>query len=113
MVALARITDDPRTAKQALLIARNAATHLIGLCDPAGSPLAFVPPTYDDQHPVAKKSSWWKQRAEGRVMLTESFFAADAWLDLYDVTGAAEYLEAVKRMVTTYAKCQIDRKSVV
>ena len=83
-------------AKEAMQIARAAAKTLMDMSMPADSPLEFFPPTYKD-----------KKRFNNQIMLVYPAVAGNAYLDLYEATKDAEFLEAARRIADTYKKTQL------
>jgi len=93
--ALAR----PDRAADALKLARNAADYLIGISQPAGTPLEYWPPTYADKREAGSFRY-------GQVMLIYPCEVGAAYLALYDRVKDAQYLAAAKRLADTYIKLQ-------
>lgn len=107
----------PENKENALQIACNAADYLIRKSEPAGSLLAFFPPTYDSSHiredieydkvdvPWAKKMS---EKNHGKIMLIYPAEVAGAYLNLYDRTKEERYFSAARNIADTYARLQDD-----
>ncbi len=85
---------------EAMTIAKRAADYLIGISEPAESPLAYFPPTYRGN---ALSAAWFK----GQVMLNCPSEAARVYLDLFDATGEEKYYLAAFRIAETYLKLQL------
>lgn len=105
MAALARLSEDAQTRQDALKVARFAAEQLLQLRVKSG-PYAGMPLTYDDKHPTALKSSWWTERAKGRLMLSEPMDSVNSFLDLYEVTEDEVYLNEAIGMFEIYQRTQ-------
>jgi len=91
----------PEYKEEALQIARNAAQFLIDQSRPEGDVLAYFPPTYYGGL-VASKKSW----NIGKVMTMDPCYAANGFLDLYDVTGEKKYFDQAIHIADTYEKLQ-------
>jgi maltose/maltodextrin transport system substrate-binding protein len=92
-------TPRPSDAEEAIAIGRAAADFLIGISAPAGARLEFFPPTYHGAKPTERENDNW-------TMLMSPAEAAMGYLDLYDVTRDARYLDAATRIAATYGKFQ-------
>jgi maltose/maltodextrin transport system substrate-binding protein len=106
MAAYAKVTPSAEERTCALEIARRTADYLIATSTPASARYAHFPLTYtlevDDPMPAARNRT-------GKWMFIPS--AADTafgYLDLYDATDDAKYLDAAKAIADTYAKTQGD-----
>jgi maltose/maltodextrin transport system substrate-binding protein len=115
MLLYARLV--PGHEKNARRIAENAARYLIGISEPAGSPLEFFPPTYDSGHidttrqypgdidmPWAAKTS---RENQGVIMLIYPASVVPAYLKLFNDTRDSIYFNAAYRIAATYAKIQL------
>lgn len=91
----------PEYAEEALKIAKNAAQFLIDQSRPEGDPLEFFPPTYYGGL-VASAREW----NQGKVMTMDPCYVANAFLDLYDVTGDEFYKDRALKIANTYRKIQ-------
>jgi maltose/maltodextrin transport system substrate-binding protein len=89
----------PDDADDAIEIGRRAADYLISISAPAGSPLAYFPPTYHDAKPTERENDAW-------TMLMTPAEAAQGYLDLYDVTHDDAYRRAAVRIADTYRNTQ-------
>lgn len=91
----------PNLAEEAITMAKNAAQFLIDMSCPAGSPLAYFPPTYykDLEH----SDEIWNQ---GKTMTLEACSAGHGFLDLYDYTGDKRYYDHAIGIADTYLKLQ-------
>lgn len=93
----------PELKADALLIAENAAQFLIAESRPEGDALAFFPPTYYGNYITSGAT-----RNKGKTMTMEALTAANAFLDLYDVTQKQEYYDRAINITNTYARLQAD-----
>jgi maltose/maltodextrin transport system substrate-binding protein len=89
----------PGDAAEAVQVARRAADFLIGMSGAAGTPLESMPPTYHGAKPTEREDDRW-------TMMMSPAEAGQGYLDLYDVTRNAKYLEAARRIAGTYGKLQ-------
>ena len=96
---VARMLPDRR--EEALQIARNAAQFLLDQSRPEGEPLAFFPPTYYKDLEASKRD--WNQ---GKTMVMEALSAAQALMDLYDVTGEQGWYDRALDITRTYVRLQ-------
>ncbi|MEI6914045.1 MAG: family 43 glycosylhydrolase, partial [Armatimonadota bacterium] len=96
-VVYSRIEPKPVDADEALKIGRIAADYLIAQSWPAGTRYEYFPPTY---HNAAKRLP------DDEIMTIYPAEAAEAYLDLYDVTRDEKYLSAAKKIANTYVKTQ-------
>ena len=97
----------PEYHDAALQIARNACDGLIAFSQPEDAPLAFFPPTYyygDNWEAKSKVLRFNK----GKTMFLEATFAANAFLDLYDLVGEQKYFDHAVGIVKTYQKLQAE-----
>lgn len=92
---------DPSLKNEAISIAKNAASFLMAQSRPAGDPLAFFPPTYYGSNLTAARPE-----NVGRTMMMEAVTAADAFLDLYEITGEMQYKIRALSIAETYRKLQ-------
>ena len=93
----------PQLKDEALKIAENAAQFLISQSRPEGDPLAYFPPTYYGNYVTSGA-----KRNKGKTMAMEALTAANAFLDLYDVTKKQEYYDRAINIAETYAKIQAE-----
>lgn len=100
---LAREVPEYRDA--ALQIARNACDGLMAFSQPEGAPLAFFPPTYYYGDNWEAKSSVLRFN-RGKTMFLEATYAANALLDLYDLTKEQKYFDHAVGIAKTYQKLQ-------
>lgn len=98
-VLLARLC--PELKDDALKIAQNAAEFLIAQSLPEDAPLAYFPPTYYGDLITSAIA-----RNKGKAMTMEAITAANAFLDLYDVTGKQEYFDRAMNITDTYSRIQ-------
>ena len=98
-VLLARLC--PELKDDALKIAQNAAEFLIAQSLPEDAPLAYFPPTYYGDLITSAIA-----RNKGKAMTMEAITAANAFLDLYDVTGKREYFDRAMNITDTYSRIQ-------
>lgn len=91
----------PSMREEALQIARNAARFLFDSSRPEGDPLEFFPPTYYGGY-VTSGAEW----NQGKTMTMDALMAANAFLDLFDVTGDSLYLDRSLRIAHTYSTLQ-------
>ena len=108
MARYSKLADKPSDRKDALAMAVNCARYMMSISFPAGSPMEYWPPTYDPESRSAKGTMTWIAGDRGYNVMT--VFPADAglaYLDLYDVTGEKDFMEAAKRIAGTYGKLQL------
>ncbi|KPL12180.1 MAG: hypothetical protein AMS26_18575 [Bacteroides sp. SM23_62] len=105
MTLYARLSEKDR--EDALSMARNAASYLLSISMPAGSPLANFPPTYEDR----PNSTGVARRRKDQLMMFYPAITGSAYLDLYDATRDNQYLEASIRIAETYSKTQLPEGS--
>jgi len=91
----------PAVREEALEIAKNAASFLISRSQPANAVLAYFPPTFYGN--LKASSASWNQ---GKTMTLEADLVANAFLDLYDVTGDETYKQHSLGILDTYARIQ-------
>ncbi|MBQ1253417.1 MAG: hypothetical protein IIY05_03640 [Alistipes sp.] len=97
----------PELKDDALLIAENAARFLIAESRAEGDPLAFFPPTYYGNYITSGAA-----RNKGKTMTMEALTAANAFLDLYDLTQKQEYYDRAINITNTYARLQAEDGSL-
>ncbi len=90
----------PPDSTQAIAIARNAADYLLRVSQPADSPLAYFPPTYDGEQLTAGAYA-------GQIMIPYAAEAAMYYLDLFDAINDTSYLQAALRIAGTLKKIQL------
>lgn len=91
----------PEYREDAIAIAKGAAQFLIDQSRPEGEPLAFFPPTYYGGLIASKKEA-----NKGKVMTTDPCYAANGFLDLFDVTGDSLYWRHAVGIADTYVHIQ-------
>ena len=97
----------PQEREEALTIARNAAQYLIDNSRPADAPLAYFPPTYNLTPADTAQYTYGVVRDnKGKTMFMEAVIPADAFLDLYDITGDSLYLNHAVGIADTYSRTQ-------
>jgi hypothetical protein len=92
-------TPRPVDADDAIEIARRAADFLILTSGAPGTPLEYFPPTYHGPTPTERENDHW-------TMMMTPAEAGQGYLDLYDLTHDAKYLQAARRIAATYSKLQ-------
>ncbi len=102
MTTLARHTMEAREKDAALLVARRAAKFLMDLREPAGAPLAGWPRTYWDGAKADIHPGFHDQ-----IMSPGPAEAARAYLDLYDLTREAAYLDFATGVADTLVRTQL------
>ena len=90
---------DSREAETAMRIAQHAADYLIGISEPAGTPLEYFPPTYIGEAEHNKPFI-------GQLFMIYPAEVAVAYLNLFDATKDRAYFEAASRIADTYVKLQ-------
>ena len=104
MVMHAELTEVAAERTNALAIARTAADWLIANSQPAGAPLAHLPPTY-----------WGNKRTaaayKGQNMMIYPPTAALSYLRLYDATQEAAYRTAAVNIANTLRALQLPNGS--
>ena len=91
----------PQERKTAIQIAESAANFLISLSQPAGTPMAYFPPTYYKNLIASKRAE-----NQGTAITMDANYAVHAFLDLYDVCGKKKYYEQATNILRTYKKLQ-------
>lgn len=91
----------PEYADEAIAIAKGAAQFLMDQSRPEGEPLAFFPPTYYGGLIASKREA-----NIGKVMTMDPCYAANGFLDLYDVTGEQIYRDHAIGIADTYVRIQ-------
>jgi len=96
-----RLSPRPQDANEAIQIARAAADFLLSLAAKPGSPTQYWTPTNwpgvpHDGHPCY----------DDQTLVYVPSDAAQAFLDLYDVTQDKKYFDAATRMADTYVRLQ-------
>ncbi len=99
MVMYAKIAP-AEEAQAAIDIARRVADFLISISYGEDTAYPGFPPTYRGQALTAK-------RYAGQIMIFYPTRPANAYLDLYELTGLRKYFEAAKRIADTYVKTQL------
>ena len=98
---------DSAKRDEALTVAKNAAQFLISQSRKAGEPLAYFTPTYyGDYIASAKKEN------KGKTLGMEASVAAQAFLDLYDITGEKAYFDRCIGIAETYRRIQREDGSI-
>lgn len=95
----------PEAAKDTEL-ARIIADKLIEVSYKAGTPLEYIPPTYLGYEDVFKKGANHTIKTNAHLTIS-AFDAGTAFLDLYDLTHDAKYLQAAERIARTLVKNQL------
>lgn len=97
----------PQEREEALKIARNAAQYLIDCSQPADAPLAYFPPTYNlEPADTAQYTYGVVKASKGKTMFMEAVIPADAFLDLFDITGDSIYFRHAVGIADTYSRTQ-------
>lgn len=91
----------PQYSENAIAIAKNAAQFLMDQARKEGEPLAYFPPTYYKDLIASKREA-----NKGKTMAMEAAAAGVAYLDLYNVTQDAIYLEQALGIADTYVRIQ-------
>lgn len=107
-VTYAKLKPNTPDAKRSIEIACNVADYLISISFAKGSVWEYFPPTYYGPR--------IKNKAGSHMQLTTNFTimgadAGNAYLDLYDYTGNAKYMEAALKISQTYQKNQLENGS--
>jgi maltose/maltodextrin transport system substrate-binding protein len=103
-VLYARLSPDPAEARRARKIALTVADALLQVSFPAGTPLAFLPPTYYGNH---MGSGLRTPIRHDNYLTIEAPDAGSACLDLYRLTGTKRYLEAAENIARTFLRTQL------
>ena len=93
----------PQYSESAIAIAKNAAQFLMDQARKPGEPLAYFPPTYYKNLIASKRTA-----NQGKTMAMEAASAANAFLDLYDVTDEEVYLNHALGIADTYLRLQCE-----
>jgi maltose/maltodextrin transport system substrate-binding protein len=105
MCAYAKVAGDKKDHTTALQIAKRTANYLLSLRLPAGSPYANLPPTYALN--VDRPTRVTPDRVRDHwLMVPSAIDAAVGFLDAYDRTREAKYLEAARAVADTLVKTQ-------
>ena len=108
---------NPADSATAMKIAINAGKYLVNASEPAGSPLPFFPPTYDGDLAEQIKTAGVSDREYAKrktieirdqLMIIYPADVGEAYLNLYEHTGIAAFLEAAIRIADTYAILQLE-----
>ena len=91
----------PEYSEEAIAIAKGAAKFLMDQSRPQGEPLAYFPPTYYGGLIASKREA-----NIGKVMTMDPCYAANGFLDLYDVTGEEVYRNFALGIADTYSRIQ-------
>ena len=91
----------PERRERALQVARAAAKYILGLAEPADSPLAYFPPTY-----AGAGENNTGTRYAGQHMLIYPAYMASALVRLAMATGDDGSLATAERIASTYLKLQ-------
>lgn len=103
MIRYSHVRPDRR--EPALRLARQAADYLMSVSQPAGAPLAWFPPTYDNPK-VGPGLGGVGPASQGKSMLLYPALVGRAYLALFRETGDCKYREAAVRIGETYLKLQ-------
>ena len=90
----------PEKKESAMKIALGAAKHLMNTAAPAGSPLEYLPRTYENN--PAKASTG----GENSIMMIYPAVVGGAMINLYNATGNRNYLDYAIRIGEQYLKLQ-------
>lgn len=99
MIRYAQLVPEKRA--EALEIACKSADYLISVSQAAGTPLEFMPPTYEGKARTAGTYA-------GQNMMIYPALAGVSYLELYQECGDRKYLEAALRIADTYCKLQLE-----
>ena len=97
MLAYAEVRPDRRA--EALAVARASADYIISICQPKGTPLEYLPPTYLGTKCTAGKYA-------GQNMMSYPAEVGAALVGLAETTGEKKYIEAAERIASTYLRLQ-------
>ncbi len=99
--------NKPELRDSALTVARNVAEALLENSLPEGDPLAYFPPTYYTKK-IDKDGlvNAILERFGDYTMMVEAVCAAEALLDLYDITGERKYFDHACHIAETYRTLQ-------
>lgn len=102
----ARLTEDDSERERSVRLARIIADNLISISLKEGTPLEYFPPTYHGYDRIFDKNpdSHMQHR---HTMIIYGVDAGNAYLDLYDLTREEKYLQAAKKIASTYLKTQL------
>ena len=92
---------------EALDIARRAADFMMEIAQPDGAPLAYFPPTYYHS-PKGGGIEKVLEFNNGKTMFLEATYAANALLDLYELTKEQKYFDHAVGIARTYQKLQAE-----
>ena len=108
MTAYAKVAESKQDRAAALKIARATADYLLSLRYPADAAYPNVAPTYAlNVNKPAGANNLTRNRVEKRWLLIPSICdAVFGYLDLYDATKDAKYLDAARAAADTLAKTQ-------
>lgn len=98
----AGLESRPADADEVMRIGHKAGELLLKLRLPAGSPMEFFPPIYQEGLQGAAAFM-----GRDRVMLNYPAEAADAFLDFYEQTKDHKYLDSALKVADTYRKIQL------
>ena len=93
----------PEKSADALKLARLSADYLIASSEPAGAPLAGMPPTYE-AHEEFK--CFTAKEFEGQTMMLYPAVAGSAYLELFKATGEKKYRAAALTIAERYLALQ-------
>ncbi|MDF3076452.1 MAG: hypothetical protein K0S09_341 [Sphingobacteriaceae bacterium] len=108
-VTQARLKANTPEASRYTQLAKIVADYLISVSFKPGTPLEYHPPTYRGYEDIFKKVTP-HIKTDSHLMI-QSADAGNAYLDLYDLTADKKYLEAAKRIASTYLKTQLPNGS--
>ncbi|MGV3642147.1 MAG: hypothetical protein ACO1NZ_16600 [Adhaeribacter sp.] len=100
----------PQEAKTSIELARIVADYLLNITFGQDHALAYFPPTYYGYKQIFDQKPDSHMRYENSMIIYGAD-AGHAYLDLYDYTKDAKYLEAAKRIADTYLKTQLENGS--
>ena len=103
MLHYARIRPDRKD--DAMKLARTAADYLISVSQPTGTPLAGIPPTYDNPK-FGPGLGGVGPASQGKNMLLYPAAVGKAYLALYRATNEAKYRDAAELIGRKYLELQ-------
>jgi maltose/maltodextrin transport system substrate-binding protein len=107
-VTHARLKPGTADAERSVKLAKIVAGYMLGIRFKEGTPWAYFVPTYYGPHSEKATKDHLKPINSFSIMGVD---AGHAFLDLYDYSGEARYLEAAKKIADTYLSRQLDNGS--